>query len=205
MVKYANIYKFRIYFICMNKNILDVKEQALEKIKSLQKLEPDFVMSWLGGLTDLEQKILSVMYIYNKALTIKDIINSLIRNTLTVLTSKDYPPQIKYIREFDFPFLSYYSLDDEEKQKILKIASMPQSEAINFLKKKLKFPSFRRVDKSVQDLINMGVVLVREGELKNEKIKGLYYLNPVIRSQINKLKVGKDFSIGHVSNVIIRH
>ena len=69
-----------------NKNILNIREQALEKIKSLQKLEPDFVMSWLGGLTDLEQKILSVMYIYNKALTIKDIINSLIRNTLTFLT-----------------------------------------------------------------------------------------------------------------------
>jgi hypothetical protein len=184
------------------KNMLDIKEQALEKIKSLQKLEPDFVLSWLGSLTDLEQKIVSVMYIYNKALTIKDVINSLIKNTFTHLTSKDYPPKIRYIKELDFPFVSYYSLDKEEKQKILRIVSMPQSESIKVLKKEIKFPSFRRIDKSIQDLISMGVVLVREEELKNEKIKGLYYLNPVISFKLNKIKENMNFNLVHSVKIL---
>ena len=197
MVKYANIYKFRIYYIYMTKSRLDIKEESLGEVKSLQKLEPDFVLSWLGGLTDLEQKIVSVVYIYNKALTIKDVINSMVKNTLSVLTSSDYPPLMRYSEEFDFPFVSYYSLEEEEKKKILKISSMPKSKAIKTLKKEIKFPSFRRVDKSIQDLINMKVVLVREGELKNKKIKGLYYLNPIIRSKLNKLKEKMNFNLVH--------
>ena len=169
-----------------NKIMLDIKEQALEKINSLQKLEPDLVFSWLSGLTDLEQKIVSVMYINNKALTIKDIINSLIRNTDSVLFTRNYyPPHIKHSKEFDFPFSSYYLVEGKIEQKV---ANKSPMESINILKKEIKFPSFRRVDKSVQDLISMGVVLAREGKLENEKIKGLYYLNPVIRLQINKLK-----------------
>jgi hypothetical protein len=184
-----------------NKNILDIREQALEKIKSLQKLEPDFVMSWLGGLTDLEQKILSVVYIYNKALTIKDIMNFLVKNTLSVLTSRDYPPNIEYLREFDFPFSSYYVIDKEVMKKLYPEVDK-KSKNLQILKKEFKFPSFRRVDKSIQDLISMGVVLVREGELKNEKIKGLYYLNPIIRSQLNKLKENMNFNIVHSVKIL---
>lgn len=172
----------------MNKSILDIKEQALEKISSLQKLDPDFVLSWLGGLTDLEQKIVSVMYIYNKALTIKDVSNSLIKNTLSVLIKSDYPPQIIHSREFDFPFVSYYPIDEEIKPKV---SNLSQSEKMTFLKKEFKFPSFRRIDKSIQDLMSMGIILSREGKLENEKIKGLYYLNPVIRSKLNELKNNK--------------
>ena len=69
---------------------------------------------------------------------------------------------------------------------------MSQPEAMNFLKKEIKFPSFRRIDKSIQDLISLGVVLTREGKLENEKIKGLYFLNPIIRTQLLKLKINKD-------------
>ena len=62
----------------MNKVALDIKEESLEKIKSLQKLEPEFVLSWLGGLTDLEQKIVANLFQMNKAVTIKDIMNNII-------------------------------------------------------------------------------------------------------------------------------
>src|SRR3990167_9047612 len=191
MTRYANIYKVNsLYGSMKNEPILNIKEQALEKIKSLQKIEPEFVLSWLGGLTDLEQRIISVMYIYNKALTIKDIMSSLIKNTYSVLASRDYPIGISLKSEFDFPFSSYCLADDKKiKQKIF---LMSQPEAMNFLKKEIKFPRFRRIDKSIQDLISLGVVLTREGKLENEKIKGLYFLNPIIRTQLLKLKINKD-------------
>jgi len=182
-----------------NKEVLDIKEQALEKIKSLQKLEPDFVLSWLSGLTDLEQKIVSVMYINNKALTIKDVINTLIKHTFTHLTYRNYPPSIKNLRELNFPFISYYFADENIKRKIISMCSKEENlpsnidnksltDSITLLKKEIKFPSFRRIDKSIQDLMSMGIVQAREEKSENKKIKGLYYLNPIIRTQINKLK-----------------
>lgn len=185
------------------KLVLGIKEHALEKINSLQKVDPDFVFSWLSGLTDLEQKIVSAMYLNNKALTIKDIINSLIKNTYSVLFTRDYPPNVKYAKEFDFPFCSYYLVGEELKNRMFKQSSiedlgnlgkyhfMPFEQAVKILKKEMKFPSFRRIDKSIQDLMAMGVVLAREEPSENKKIKGLYYLNPVIRTQINKLKDNK--------------
>ena len=84
-------------------------------------------------------------------------------------------------------FKSYFDLDAK-----LIIQMNQQSPALPTtlikLKKSFKFPSFRRIDKSIQDLINMKIVLAREGNLENEKIKGLYFLNPIGRSQLNKLK-----------------
>lgn len=55
-------------------------------------------------------------------------------------------------------------------------------------KASVNFPTFKKIDKSIQDLRSIGVVLAREEKLENKKIKGLYYLNPIIRSQLNKLK-----------------
>lgn len=163
-----------------SKNRLEIKEEAQEKIKSLQKLEPDFVLSWLGGLTDLEQKIISNLYQVNQAVTIKEIMDKIIKNTLYANFSKSYP------EPYIFPFNSFFILDTKI---ILNLKGLhPLSpEALTKLKKEFKFPSFRRIDKSIQDLINMGIIHAREGKLENEKIKGLYYLNPIIRTQLNKL------------------
>lgn len=176
------------------KVILGIKEEAEQKIKSLEKLDPDFVLSWLGGLTDLEQKIISAMYMNNKALTIKDIINSLIENTFSVFTSSNFLPTVHHWKEFDFPFSNYYPIEDGAiKQEIDNTKRHSLKEKIDFLKG-IKFPSFRRIDKCVQDLMAMGIVLAREGKSENKKIKGLYFLNPIIRTQLNKIKVTKDFS-----------
>ena len=176
----TNIYKACALLCSMsNKNILEIKEGALEKINSLQKLEPDFVLSWLGGLTDLEQKIVSNLYQINKAVTIKEIMDKIILNT-------SYGNVLRETSALDFPFKSYFELDTKLQIKLKSLPPAPVREVM--LKKEFKFPSFRRVDKSIQDLISMGIVNAREGKLENAKIKGLYYLNPIIRSQLNRLK-----------------
>lgn len=159
----------------------DIKENALEKIKSLQKIDPDFVLSWLGGLTDLEQKIVATLYQLNKAVTIKDIMTTLVLRTLFANLMN-----VKNSSEYVFPFKSYFFLEPKIISALKEI-STPQAQFIK-LKKEFKFPSFRRIDKSNQDLISMGIVLAREEKMKNEKIKGLYYLNPIIRTQLNLLK-----------------
>ena len=64
---------------------------------------------------------------------------------------------------------------------------MTREERLKMLKKEFKFSSFRRIDKTIQDLMNMGIVLQREEKSENKKIKGYYYLNPVIRAQLIKL------------------
>ena len=166
----------------MSGKVLSIKEQASEKINSLQKLEPEFILSWLGGLTDLEQKIVANLYQINRAVTIREIMNNIILNT-------HYGNFLRETTAFDFPFKSYFNLDTKLMLRLKPLP--PTSVRLEKLKEEFKFPSFRRIDKSIQDLISMGIVLARQGELENKKIKGLYYLHPVIRSQLNMLKKHK--------------
>lgn len=161
--------------------MLDMKEQAEEKIKSLQKLEPDYVLSWLGGLTNLEQIIVSNLYHMNRASTIKDIMNQIIIKTYFGNIFEEKKP------ELNFPFQSYIPMNIKDKDKEQSLDKAQGKEIIKKMKKLFKFPSFRRIDKSIQDLISMDIVLAREGKLENAKIKGLYYLNPIIRTQLNKI------------------
>jgi len=160
------------------KSELNIKERALESMKSFQNIEPDFVMGWLGGLTELEQKIVSNIYQLNKAVTIKEVMNDLV--SYTYYGNFLGEPNIGI-----FPYKSYFDLD---QKLILKLEHIDYPRILDELKKTYKFPSFRRIDNSVQDLINMGIVFARKGKLENAKIKGLYYLNPVVRSQLDKLK-----------------
>jgi len=158
---------------------MGIKEQALDKIKSLEKLDPDFVLSWLSGLIDLEQKIVSILYQESRALTIKDIMSIIERNTLS-----------GYDERHHFPFKSYYPLPIKIRDKMSgeEVRKLFPDEKLKILKSEFKFPSFRRIDKTIQDLMNMGVVLQREEKSENKKIKGYYYFNPIIRTQLIKLK-----------------
>ncbi len=166
-----------------NEIVLDVKEQALEKIKSLEKVDPDFVFSWLGGLTDLEQKIVANLYQENKAVTIKDVMTQITTNTFYATMLRDGASGK------DFPFKSYFEVENRSRVLFnIRKLHPDKSAQITLLKKEIKFPSFRRIDKNIQDLITMGIILKREEPSENKKVKGYYYLNPIIRSQLNKKK-----------------
>lgn len=164
-----------------HKEIMNAKEEYLQKINSLEKLEPDFVMSWLSGLTELEQTITSILYQNNRAMTIKEVSMWLLMNT----TSFNLRKLNLFSPSFNFPFKSYKILDS---RKLSNVTGDSIIEIVKSVEKNFKFPSFRRIDKTINDLINIGVVFERKGEFENKKIKGLYYLNPVIRTQLNKLR-----------------
>ncbi len=166
-----------------NKSVFDIKEQSLEKLKSLEKLDPDFVFSWLTGLIDLEQKIVAVLYQEARAMVIKDIVSALIYNSHMVKISGHFRD------ERSFPFDGFYPIPQNIHQKVCEKVDIKQR--MDILKSEFKFPSFRRIDKTIQDLITMGIILKREEPSKNKKIKGYYFLNPIIRSQLNKLKKEK--------------
>lgn len=161
------------------------KEQ-LELASSLTK-EPELVMSWLSCLTELEQMVLSTLYRRKLAMTTKEIRNAIISAT-TICAIHNY--------NIDFPFQSYYYLSKELKEKLREERNKKKGEIdlelIKKTEKIFKFPSFRRIGNTIKDLMNLKIIFVRQSNLQNKKVKGLYYLNPVIRTQIKKIEDKQD-------------
>lgn len=159
---------------------VDIINESLTKINSLQKLEPEYIASWLAGLTELEQKIVSAIYQRNRAVSIGEVMAMFTINTLYANINLTKHP------EWSFPFISYYYIDLKLVAELKKINDV--EEQIIKLKESFTFPSFRRINASMTDLVSMGILFTRKENLENEKIKGLYYLNPALRTQINRLK-----------------
>jgi len=166
------------------------KEQLdhVENLKNKNQLSEgilnnyEHLTSWLAGLTDLEQKVLSVLFQFPQALTIKKIRAMIISSTFLALQYPNKDTRYTY----GYPFKSYYSaskeLQDEAK-------SWQDDEAYELIEKKMKFPSFRRLDKTVQDLVNLRILIPRNSnDLEDKKVKGLYFLNPIIRTQLQRKK-----------------
>ncbi len=154
------------------------KDSFVNRLESMKDSDPNLVLSWLSGLTDLEQKVVSVLYKLNRAETIKIVRIALVGNTYWVsqLRTSDY----------DFPFQSYYPVPNNEILKMRELST--QEEKTNRILEIIAFPSFRRIEKTLIDLEKLGVVLRRREETENKKIKGLFFLNPFIRAQLNKVK-----------------
>ncbi len=117
---------------------------------------PQSLISWLKALTDLEQKVLSVLYQGNRAIPIKNI-----RHFIVQLSEEGIKEEEEKI--FTYPFESFYY---KEKGK------------------QITYPSFERIEKTIQNLIKMRMVLERPSE--DKKIKALYFLNPFIRNALDK-------------------
>lgn len=170
--------------IYTNKNQADI-------LFSIKK-EPELIMNWLSSLTDLEQKIVSIIYNLNKAVTIKEIRNTLVTNSNNYLL-KDKHNFLEKLY-YSFPFLRVYNFSNKQLAKKLEVkasSKKAKNEGIIINTKDIleNFPSFRRIENSVKDLINLKIILERNSsELKNKKIKGLFYLNPIIRYQLDKIK-----------------
>ncbi len=164
------------------------KQSFVEKLQNLEKLDPELVLSWLSMLTDLEQKVLSILYQQSKSLTIKMIRTILMENTLhnTLRNTQLYNV---FIDDVEFPYPSFYDLDAEQKIKISTISEFEHELSLKRIQKVFTFPSFRSIDITIQRLIKLGVVNQRpESEITDKKVKGLYFLNPFLKMQLNKLK-----------------
>jgi hypothetical protein len=190
----------------MNK-LKEDKEELIQESETTEDIpffesmikKPEFIMSWLGGLTELEQMVVSLLFQSNKAVTIKNIRSFMLYNTLFAnKLIEDNIPVNRYTKNkvYLFPFQNFYYIPDEFKNRILdnyfskdKIKGIG---ALLLLQKKIKFPSYERIDRTIQDLIRLKIVMERKKEdLENLKVKGLYFLNPVIRTHLQTIKENK--------------
>lgn len=130
------------------------------------KKEPEFVLSWLSALTELEQKVVSLMFAEGKALSTKQIRNNLIMRSehyqkeCSNKSNLPYPTQLR----FTFPFDNFFHIPKNSKG--------------------FHYPSFKTINEVIVNLVNLQILLERKPLSK--KIKALYFLNPIIQHQIEK-------------------
>ncbi|MFA5723672.1 MAG: hypothetical protein WC979_05420 [Candidatus Pacearchaeota archaeon] len=188
-----------------NKDIIQQVENFMDKIK----LDPEFTMSWLSALTKLEQHIVSIIYNQKEALSIKQIRNNLVDETqYAVYINKiadDKTEELKRTNEqflesnydieahlkVSFPFQTFLFLGDKTDRVIKQIDGKTSTQDFEkiLLKEKIALPSFRTIDERVKNLVYIGIL--RERKDLSKKVKALYYLDPVIRTQLNKIREQK--------------
>lgn len=176
----------------MNKGDLqqdEVSNEALDnqksKIMDQIKNDPSLVLSWLGGLTESEQETLSALYQLNRACTINDIKIRVIVNSVHI----NGPDSRSYLKDCNFPFKAYRIIVDDGRLQNFK-RLFKRNEKMKFIQEEISFPAFRKYHNSLQSLVSMGIVIKRESEV-DEKVKGYFYLHPLIRNALDKIKNGK--------------
>lgn len=172
------------------------KHQLIQKIQQ----EPLRIIEWLGALTELEQKIISILYQKNQAMFVKKLQTELLKNT--------YYIQIGFEQKVDnFPFdpsleiLDDFLMEGQLKELNCVLSNDKNSEELNkhsfdtFLKivdkkKSIQPPSQRRIRDICLGLNQINILNSRESPSK--KTKNLFYLNPLLRSFLDDYKKQKN-------------
>jgi hypothetical protein len=175
------------------KRFSDVKEQQSKNIIDSVKNDPELTMVWLSSLTDLEQKISSAIYQLNKAVTIKEVMDYFEKVTELSPPANQSGDKFKHAIVYYFPFPVSFNISEDLIMDRVKNAKEGDNIEIN--KKEIieNFPSFRRVERTIRGLIEINVLLERnlaidKSKRENKKIKGLFFLNPVVRYQLDRIR-----------------
>lgn len=162
--------------------VTEIESLNKSYLQNLSDSEPDLVLSWLSGLTELEQIIVSCLFQINKALSIKQI-----RSNIIFMSLRNVEDHYKTNQNNSFPFRSFYLTGKDKREEIKSLQNV--EERWNKLVKTIKFPSFQRIDNTLKTLTSLRIIFTRGTE--DKKIKSLYFLNPMIRTKLNSLKEKK--------------
>lgn len=160
---------------------------VVQSLTSSLEKSPELVLSWLSSLTDLEQIVVSLLFQQQRALPIKKIRQSMIINSILRTRERNSFYNDLF---FNFPFKSYLPLSNEKKKQIENLPDLKSK--LGKIREVKKIPSFRRIENAIQDLKNLRIIFERSSsDLEDKKVKGLYFLNPIIRTQLDKIKEQK--------------
>jgi hypothetical protein len=175
------------------KKVLE-KEVSVENVQSNQdiisSLQKDYslAMTWLSSLTDIEQRVLSAVYQMNKAVTIREIMRHF--ESASEKNMKTLKKDFHFKLAFIFPFSTIFNISEN---KLIEVAQDKKKDTFNTKELFENYPSFRKVDRTIRDLIHLKILISRElaedkEDRENKKIKGLFFLNPIIRHSLDKIK-----------------
>lgn len=170
----------------------------MEKQKIIQNIQenPSGVVEWLSALTDLEQKIVALLYQRKQSMFVKQILRELLKNTYLQQIGKNdsvskYPfiPSLELIEDFvmdeDLKQINNFFQESQKKNN----QNMNKYSFNNFLKfiegnSAIKLPSQRRIKECCETLVDINLLLSRQADSK--KTKKLYFLNPNLRAILDK-------------------
>jgi hypothetical protein len=139
---------------------MSVKSDNKIKIINAVEIDEKKLKGLLGALTQLEQDILYFVYDFNRAVSIKEIWDKLKQEKDSLHDSPHYSRR------------KYQNTLFNQREIFYEIA-----------------PSFRRVKQTLGSLLNLNLILFRSPDtLTDKKSAGLYYLNPELRVNLDKVK-----------------